>query len=47
MADNVPTIYRDYPGQIHGFFSYSEDIDEGKNLRKEFARDINGILSAG
>ena len=47
IADNVPTIYRDYPGQIHGFFSYSEDIDEGKNLRKEFARDINGILSAG
>lgn len=38
IVDNVPTIYRDYPGQIHGFFSYSEDIDEGKTFEKSLLK---------
>lgn len=42
----VPVIYRDYPGMIHGFFSYSVDIQEGFELRRHLAEDINSILGS-
>jgi len=40
----VSVSYKDYPGMIHGFFSYGEYIDEGIVVRDYLAEKINQIL---
>ncbi len=40
----VPVAYKNYPGMIHGFFSYGSAIDEGIIVRTFLAESINYIL---
>jgi len=40
----VEVAYRDFPGMIHGFFSYGKYIDEGIAVRDYFAAEIKHIL---
>ena len=46
IAAGVSVAYKDCPGMIHGFFNYGKYIDEGINIRKYFADEINRILGA-
>jgi acetyl esterase len=45
-AAGVPVAYKDCPGMIHGFFNYGKYIDEGINIRKWVADEINKVLGA-
>ena len=45
-AAGVQVAYKDCPGMIHGFFNYGKYIDEGINIRKWVAAEINKVLGA-
>jgi acetyl esterase len=45
-AAGVSVAYQDCPGMIHGFFNYGKYIDEGINIRKWVAAEINKVLGA-
>jgi acetyl esterase len=44
IKDSVPAIYREYAGQIHGFFNLSGVTDDADSLYSEIAKEINAIL---
>jgi acetyl esterase len=42
----VPVVYRNYPGQIHGFMNMTGVIDEGRAAIKAAAADLKTALEA-
>jgi acetyl esterase len=44
IADSVPAVYREYPGQIHGFFNLGGVTDDAQTLYSDIATEINAIL---
>jgi acetyl esterase len=44
IADSVPAVYREYPGQIHGFFNLGGVTDDAQTLYLDIATEINAIL---
>lgn len=43
-TDSVPAIYKEYAGQIHGFFNLDGITDDAESLYSEIAIEINAIL---
>lgn len=44
MNDSVPAIYKEYAGQIHGFFNLSGITPDADSLYLEIANEVNAIL---
>ena len=44
INDSVPAIYKEFAGQIHGFFNLSGVTDDAESLYSEIAKEINAIL---
>ena len=44
IKDSVPAIYREFAGQIHGFFNLSGVTDDSESLYSEIAKEINAVL---
>jgi acetyl esterase len=44
IKDSVPAIYKEFAGQIHGFFNLSGVTDDADSLYSEIAKEINAIL---
>jgi acetyl esterase len=40
----VPAFYKDYPGQIHGFFNLSGVTADAELLYSDISREINTLL---
>lgn len=43
-GDLVPAVYKEFAGQIHGFFNLSGITEDADLLYSEIANEINGIL---
>jgi acetyl esterase len=41
---SVPAFYKDYPGQIHGFFNLSGVTADAELLYSDISREINSLL---
>ena len=44
MNDSVPAIYKEYAGQIHGFFNLSGITPDADSLYLDIAKEVNAIL---
>ena len=44
IKDSVPAIYKEFAGQIHGFFNLSGVTDDAESLYSEIATEINAVL---
>ena len=44
IKDSVPAIYKEFAGQIHGFFNLSGVTDDAESLHSEIAKEINAVL---
>ena len=44
IKDSVPAIYKEFAGQVHGFFNLSGVTDDAESLYSEIAKEINAIL---
>lgn len=44
VKDSVPAIYKEFVGQIHGFFNLSGVTDDAESLYLEIATEINAVL---
>ena len=44
IKDSVPAIYKEFTGQIHGFFNLSGVTDDAESLYSEIAKEINAVL---
>lgn len=44
IKDSVPAIYKEFAGQIHGFFNLSGVTDDAESLYSEIAKEINAVL---
>lgn len=44
INDSVPAIYKEFAGQIHGFFNLSGVTDDAESLYSEIAKEINAVL---
>ena len=44
IMDSVPAIYKEFAGQIHGFFNLSGVTDDAESLYSEIAKEINAVL---
>ena len=44
MKDSVPAIYKEYAGQIHGFFNLSGITPDADSLYLDIAKEVNAIL---
>jgi len=44
IKDSVPAIYKEFAGQIHGFFNLSGVTEDAELLYSEIAREINAVL---
>ena len=44
IKDSVPAIYKEYAGQIHGFFNLSGVTEDAESLYSEIAKEINAVL---
>ena len=44
MNDSVPAIYKEYAGQIHGFFNLSGITPDADSLYLDIANEVNAIL---
>ena len=44
MNDSVPAIYKEYAGQIHGFFNLSGITPDANSLYLDIANEVNAIL---
>jgi acetyl esterase len=44
INDSVPAIYKEFAGQIHGFFNLSGVTGDAESLYSEIAKEINAIL---
>ena len=42
--DSVPAIYKEFAGQIHGFFNLSGVTEDAESLYSEIAKEINAVL---
>ena len=47
VADSVPAIYKEYAGQIHGFFNLGGVTADADLLYADIAIEINAILGRG
>jgi acetyl esterase len=47
VASSVPAIYKEYGGQIHGFFNLSGVTEDANILYSDIAFEINAILGRG
>ena len=47
VTSSVPAIYKEYGGQIHGFFNLSGVTDDAPLLYSDIAFEINAILGRG
>lgn len=47
LASSVPAIYKEYGGQIHGFFNLSGVTEDANLLYSDIAFEINAILGRG
>lgn len=47
VADSVPAIYKEYAGQIHGFFNLGGVTADADLLYSDIAIEINAILGRG
>jgi acetyl esterase len=47
VTSSVPAIYKEYGGQIHGFFNLSGITDDAPLLYSDIAFEINAILGRG
>jgi acetyl esterase len=45
--DAVASIYKEYAGQIHGFFNLCGVTEDADLLYLDIAREINAILGRG
>ena len=44
IKDSVPAIYKEFAGQIHGFFNLSGVTEDAESLYSEIAKEINAGL---
>jgi acetyl esterase len=44
--DSVPSIYKEYPGQIHGFFTLSGITNDAESLYSDISLEINRLLGS-
>ena len=44
IKDSVPAIYKEFAGQIHGFFNLSGVTEDAESLYSEIAKEINTVL---
>ena len=44
IKDSVPAIYKEFAGQIHGFFNLSGVTEDAESLYLEIAKEINAVL---
>lgn len=44
IKDSVPAIYKEFAGQIHGFFNLSGITEDADSLYSEIAKEINAVL---
>ncbi|NDI11054.1 MAG: esterase [Actinobacteria bacterium] len=44
IKDSVPAIYKEFAGQIHGFFNLSGVTEDAESLYSEIAKEINAVL---
>lgn len=44
IKNSVPAIYKEFAGQIHGFFNLSGVTDDAESLYSEIAKEINAVL---
>ncbi len=44
IKDSVPAIYKEFAGQIHGFFNLSGVAEDAESLYSEIAKEINAVL---
>ena len=44
IRDSVPAVYKEFVGQIHGFFNLSGITDDANSLYSEIAIEINAVL---
>jgi acetyl esterase len=44
IKDSVPAIYKEFKGQIHGFFNLSGVTEDADSLYSEIASEINAVL---
>lgn len=44
IKDSVPAIFKEFAGQIHGFFNLSGVTDDAESLYSEIAKEINAVL---
>jgi acetyl esterase len=44
IKDSVPAIYKEFAGQIHGFFNLSGITDDAESLYSEIAKEVNAVL---
>jgi acetyl esterase len=44
IKDSVPAIYKEFAGQIHGFFNLSGITDDAETLYSEIAKEVNAVL---
>jgi len=44
IRDSVPAIYKEFAGQIHGFFNLSGVTEDAESLYSEIAKEINAVL---
>jgi acetyl esterase len=47
IADSVPAVYKEYSGQIHGFFNLGGVTEDADLLYSDIAKEINGIIGRG
>ena len=47
VTNSVPAIYKEYGGQIHGFFNLSGVTEDANLLYSDIAFEINAILGRG
>ena len=44
IKESVPAIYKEFAGQIHGFFNLSGVTEDAESLYSEIAKEINAVL---
>jgi acetyl esterase len=44
IKDSVPAKYKEFAGQIHGFFNLSGVTEDAESLYSEIAKEINAVL---
>ena len=45
-AAGVPVTHRDYPGMMHGFYSFAPVVDDGRAAQRDAAAALRAALSS-